>query len=75
MTRPRLTYCEARSFHVADLETWKWYCRIDGTEGSAFTREERDQAALRHRDVACSTRNRPNPEWAEYGHLVHVWRW
>ena len=57
------------------LEEWKWYCRLDGEEGIAFTREERDRDALYHRDQVCQARDCSNPEWAEAGHLVHVWRW
>ena len=56
-------------------EPWKWYCRIDGDKGEHPTSEERDAAALQHRDHECITKDRPNPCWAEAGHLVHVWRY
>jgi hypothetical protein len=56
-------------------DEWRWYCRIDGAEGAYPTPEERDAAALKHRDKECETRDLAHPEWAEAGHLVHVWRW
>lgn len=56
-------------------EVWHWYCRIDGTKGSASTRALRDEAASFHRDEVCRTKDLPNVGASEYGHLMHVWRY
>lgn len=56
-------------------DPWKWYCRIDGQEGEYQTPEERDAAAIRHRDKECVTRDRLHIGHAEVGRLLHVWRY
>jgi hypothetical protein len=60
---------------VGELVSWKWYCRIDGAEGVHYTTQERDAAALQHRDHDCQTRDLPHAMWAEAGQLVHVWKY
>jgi hypothetical protein len=60
---------------VLPPQKWRWYCRIDGAEGAHPSRDERDRAALHHRDEVCEVRDRPNLGHAEYGHLAHVWRY
>ena len=57
---------------VDEDRPWRWYCRIDGEEGSCPTEDERNQAAKQHMSAA-----HPDPGYltrsAVFGHLLHVW--
>jgi hypothetical protein len=59
-----------------DVEVWRWYCRVDGAQGEADSREARDRDAAAHRDLDCKAHDKPSRRMGiEAGHLVHVWRW